>query len=56
MRHAVQPNVVSVSVCRYRETAVSPSDFSIENFVIGVERRILADDRDVGAVQRRDDA
>ena len=35
MRHAVHPNVVSVSCCRKRETAVRPSDFSIENFVIG---------------------
>jgi len=35
MRHAVHPNVVSVSLWRYRDTAVKPSDFSIENFVIG---------------------
>ena len=56
MRHAGAAERRRASpCCRYRETAVRPSDFSIENFVIGMERRVLADDRDVGAVQRRDD-
>ena len=35
MRQPVHPNADSVSVRRNCETAVSPSDFSIENFVIG---------------------
>ena len=32
--HAVHPNALKVSSRRYSETAVSLSDFSIENFVI----------------------
>ena len=34
MRHPVQPNAACVSARRYRDTAVSPSDFSIENLVM----------------------
>ena len=34
MRHPVQPNALSVSSCRNRDTAVRPSDFSMENLVM----------------------
>jgi hypothetical protein len=34
IRQAVHPKAFQVSTCRYRETAVRPSDFSIENLVI----------------------
>ena len=34
MREPAHPNAVCVSVRRYWDTAVKPSDFSMENFVI----------------------
>ena len=39
---------------RLSDTAVTPSDCSIENATVSEYERIAADQRDVGAVQRRD--
>ena len=40
---------------RLSDTAVTPSDWSMQNATVSRVRRIAADQRDVGAVQRRHD-
>ena len=47
------PTCAIVSSRRLRDTAVTPSERSIENATTRRVRRIAADQRDVGAVQRR---
>ena len=47
------PSAAMVSAFRLSDTAVTPCDRSIENATTPRVRRIAADQRDVGAVQRR---